>query len=220
MATQSFAGRWTTEGWVSMPTDQHSSLSDLSLAKLPLRYGMDSCYITLTDDRYAEETIQLRNTAALGIFVNSVALTLEAHEYWLAQQLERDDALNFVLVAKQKFAGTLSLYNIEHGQSGELGRMMMPDDGRRIYALAAEILAVSFAFEILGLRMLYCVTMEANKNVLNSHLKYGWRTDPRFDRLQTVNGRETHLLGLSMEHSEWRKNLARVMPLAKRLFRP
>jgi len=205
----------------TMCTDQEKiDLSALSISKLPLRYGTDPCYITLSDHRFAAETVALRNTPALGKYINYIELTCKDHTLWLNGQLERNDALNFVLVAKQRFAGTLSLYDIRHGKSCEYGRLMMPDDGIRIYALAAEMLCMSFAFEILGIQTLYCVVMEGNKSVLNFHLKNGWCRDIRYERFERVNGSDAHLLGLSVGVSDWPKCFAKMRPLAKRLLMP
>jgi RimJ/RimL family protein N-acetyltransferase len=195
-------------------------LSALAFRKLPLRYGTESCYITLTDDRYAEETIALRNNPALGTYINYVELSAQAHQEWLASQLERDDALNFALVSKQRFSGTLSLYDIQHGRQCELGRVMMPNDGRRIYALAAGILGISFAFDILGVQTLYCTTAGDNKSVFNSQLRTGWKIDPRFDRVVCIRDIETRLIGLSMDRADWPKVFARMAPVARRLFSP
>jgi RimJ/RimL family protein N-acetyltransferase len=204
-----------------MPEDQEKiDLTSLSIPKLPLRYGTDSCYITLTDRRFAAETVALRNTPELGKYVNYVELTFEDQACWLNEQLDRNDALNFVLIAKQKFAGTLSLYDIKHGKSCEYGRLMIPDDGMRIYALAAEMLCMSFAFEILGIQTLYCVVMEGNNSVLNFHLKNGWRKDVRYERFERVNGSDAHLEGLSVDVSEWPSCFAKMRPLAKRLLTP
>ncbi len=196
------------------------SLSELEMTKLPLRYGTEACYITLTDDRYTAEIVELRNTAQLGKYVNYVELSTEDHRRWLGGQLERDDALNFVLVARQRFAGTLSLYNIEHGKQCELGRVMMPDDGSRLYALAVDVLGMSFAFDILGMRTLYCVVDEGNRPVWHSQLKNGWKIDPRYERFETVNGRHAHLIGLSVDRSEWSTCYEKMRPLAKRLLTP
>ena len=195
-----------------------TGLSALNSPKLPLRYGTESCYITLADNSFTTEIVALRNTPALGKYVHYVELSGADHERWLAGQLERDDALNFVLVVKQGFAGTLSLYNIEHGKRCEFGRMMMPDDGRRVYALAAEILGMSFAFEILGIQTLYCVVMEENEPVLKFHFRNGWTRDLRYDRLELVNGLNASLLGLSVHRSKWPESFAAMHPLAKRLF--
>jgi RimJ/RimL family protein N-acetyltransferase len=194
------------------------NLSALNVPKFPLRYGTESCYITLTEERFTAEIVALRNNPTLGKYINYVELSAEDHERWLAGQLERDDALNFVLVAKQRFAGTLSLYDIEHGKSCEFGRMMMPDDGRRIYALGAEVLGMSFAFEVLGVQTVYCVVVEGNNPVLNFHLKNGWSRDTRYERFERVNGVSAHLIGLSMDRSMWPACFAAMRPLAKRLF--
>ena len=201
-------------------SDQQLDLASLSSPKLPLRYGTEVCYITMTDHCFTADIVALRNTPALGKYVNYVELSAEDHERWLSGQLERDDALNFVLVAEQKFAGTLSLYNIQHGKSCEFGRMMMPDDGRRMYALAAEILGMSFAFEILGIQTLYCVVMEGNDSVLAFHLKNGWSRDARYERYENVNGLNAHLIGLSVDRLRWPWCFAKMRPLAKRLLVP
>jgi RimJ/RimL family protein N-acetyltransferase len=193
-------------------------LSALSFSKLPLRYGTDACYITLNESHYTSETVRLRNNHALGKYINYVELTTESHEHWLTGQIKRSDALNFVLVAKHRFSGTLSLYNIEHGKCCEFGRMMMPDDGRRIYALAAEMLGMSFAFEIMGIKTLYCVVMDGNDSVLNFHLRNGWNIDSRYGRIENVNGTDKKLIGLSVDRSKWPLCFEKMRPLAKRLF--
>ena len=97
---------------------------------------------------------------------------------------------------------------------------MMPSDGRRIYATAAGFLGISFAFEVLGVQTLYCTTVEGNKSVLNSQLRTGWKIDPRYDRVVCIHDVETHLIGLSMDRSDWPGNFARMAPLARRLFSP
>ena len=193
------------------------NLAELNISKLPLRYGTDSCYITLTDDRYTEQIVELRNAASLGKYIHYVELSAEDHRCWLAGQLERDDALNFVLIARQKFAGTLSLYNIEHGNQCELGRVIMPES-RRFYAMAVDVLGMSFAFEILGVQTIYCVVVEENRTILDAQIKNGWKLDARYERYEIVNGRQAHLIGLSMERSEWPAWFAKYRSLARRVF--
>ncbi len=195
-------------------------LSNLVFSKFPLRYGTESCYVTLADGDYTKETVELRNNPALGRYINYVELSEEDHERWLTGQLERDDALNFSLVAQKRFAGTLSLYDIKHGKCCEFGRMMMPNDGRRVYALAAEALGMSFAFEILGVQILYCVVVEGNDSVLNFHLRNGWKKDPSYERNAIINGSEAHLIGLSIDRSEWPECFKKMRPLVKRLLAP
>jgi RimJ/RimL family protein N-acetyltransferase len=220
-ASEGMPGIGTLEGGEipqNMPETNGTSLFDLSRSKFPLRYGIDSCYMTLTDDRYTQETIQLRNTPSIGKFIHFVRLSPEDHERWLAGQLERDDALNFVLIVKHRFAATLSLYNIEHGKSCEFGRVMMPNDGRRMYALAGEMLGMSFAFEVLGVQTLYCVLMEENRRVLGFLLKSGWKLDPRYDGSTTLSGSEMRLIGLSIDRAEWPAWFAKMQPLAQRFL--
>lgn len=194
-------------------------LEELVARKFPLRYGTDACYITLTDDLYTEEIVKMRNTASLGRYINYVKLSPEDHRRWLEGQLERDDALNFVLVARQKFAGMMSLYNIEHGKQCELGRVMMPVS-RRFYAIAIDMLGASFAFEVLGVRTVYCVVDEENRRVLDCQMENGWKVDAGYERSAIVNGRRARLVGLRMERSDWPGLHAKYLPQTKRVFAP
>ena len=203
-----------------LETEKQIDLAELTIPKFPLRYGTEICYITLTDHRFTAEIVALRNNPALGKYINYVELSSDRHESWLTGQLGRDDALNFVLVANSRFAGTLSLYDIKHGESCEFGRMIIPDDGRRIYALGAEMLGMSFAFEILGIQTLYCVVMEGNTPTLNFHLRNGWSIDARYERSECVNGMNAHLIGLTVNRSKWPECFARMRPLAKKLLVP
>jgi RimJ/RimL family protein N-acetyltransferase len=186
-----------------MRTTRSASLFGLIRPKLPLRYGLNSCYLTLNDDRYTQQIVALRNTPELGRFVHSGPLTAEAHERWLAEQLDRHDAFNFVLKVRHRFAGTVSLYNLEHGRHCELGRLMVPNDGRRFYGLAGCLLAMSFGFEVLGLPTLYCVVVAENRRVFNLAVRNGWKPDPRFDAAVVLNGRPAQLRGLSFDRKDW-----------------
>jgi hypothetical protein len=51
-------------------------------------------------------------------------------------------------------------------------------------------------------------------------LKNGWRKDVRYERFERVNGSEAHLVGLSVDVSEWPSCFAKMRPLAKRLLTP
>jgi RimJ/RimL family protein N-acetyltransferase len=201
-----------------MPADRNASLFGLFRPKLPLRYGLASCYLTLNDDRYTQETIALRNTPELSRFVHADRLTVETHERWLSDQLDRDDALNFVLIVRHRFAGTVSLYNVEHGRQGELGRLMVPNDGRRFYVLAGCMLAMSFAFEVLGLPTLYSVVVAENRRVFNLAVRNGWKADSRYDTRIPLNGELTELRGLSFSRADWPAWFARRQTLLQRIL--
>jgi len=194
------------------------NLNSLHIPKLPLQYGLDACYITLTDHRYTAETVELRNTPELGKYIHFEKLTPESHEAWLESQLKRGDAINFALIAKSQFSGTVSLYDIRHGVTCEYGRLMMPDDGRRVFAVAAEMLCMSFAFEVLGVQNIYCVVAKGNDSVHNFHLKNGWSIDERYDRYDSVNGQDLHLVGMSIQRADWAQSFAKMSRMVKKLL--
>src|SRR5512147_871582 len=127
------------------------ALERVDTRRMPLRYGSAACCLTLSDSRYTSEIVALRNNQEINRFIHHDHLTPEAHERWLRGESMRRDSLNFVILVAARFSGTASLYQIVPGTKCEFGRMVMPNDERRIYAVAAEFLCLSFAFEVLQL---------------------------------------------------------------------
>ncbi len=193
-------------------------LEELEIPKAPLRYGTDACCLVLSDSRFAEDVVRLRNDAAVGQFLNQVNVTAEQHEHWMSSRLRSQEMLDFVVLIRGKFSGTVSLTEIEHGQRCEFGRMIIPNDGRRVYTLAVEFLGMSFAFEVLGLKEIYCAVAEGNDSILRLHIRQGWKLNPAHDRDANVNGKQAHLVGLSISREEWPNSFAGMKKLVKRLL--
>ena len=194
-------------------------LDELRIAKVPLRYGTDACCLVLADSTYANDILSLRHSD-LGAYMNRAQVTEEEHERWLDSRLARTDILDFVVLIGGKFGGTVSLTEIEHGKRCEYGRLIMPNDGRRIYVLAVEFLAMSFGFEVLGMESLYCAVVRENESVWRLHIANGWKLDTSHDRDHMVNGQIMHLLGMSIEKAEWPDAFERMKKAAKRLLSP
>jgi RimJ/RimL family protein N-acetyltransferase len=192
-------------------------LDHLEIAKVPLRYGTDACCLVLADSRFTAEIINLRNSD-LGEYQNRIQVTEEEHERWLASRLARADTFDFVVLIGGEFGGTVSLTEVEIGKRCEFGRMMIPNDGRRVYTLGVEFLGMSFGFEVLGLEEMYCAVVEGNDSILRLHLKQGWRLNPAYDREAMVNGRRVFLAGLSISRAEWPGSFAAMNKLARRLL--
>jgi len=192
-------------------------LSELNIAKAPLRYGTDACCLSLADSSYAKDTIEMRNSD-LGEYLNRIHVTEEEHEQWLASRLTQEGSLDFVVLIGGRFGGTVSLTEIEHGKRCEFGRMIIPNDGRRVYTLAVEFLGMSFAFEVMGMEEMYCAVVDGNESILRLHLRHGWKLNPVYDREATVNGRRARLTGLSISRSEWPNSFAGMKKLVKRLL--
>jgi len=192
-------------------------LTSLRVAKVPLRYGTDACCLALLDSTYTSEILHMRNSD-LGAYLTRIQLTEQEHERWIENRLSQPNVLDFVALVRGAFAGTVSLTEIVPGASCELGRMIMPNDGRRVYALAVEFLGMSFGFEILGLKEMHCAVVEGNDSILRLHLRNGWRLNPAYDRDADVNGKRLHLAGLGIARSEWPGSFAGMSRLVKRLL--
>jgi RimJ/RimL family protein N-acetyltransferase len=195
------------------------SLERVETRRMPLRYGSAACCLTLADSRYTPEIVALRNNPEVNRFIHHDHLTPEAHERWLRGESMRNDSLNFVILVAGRFAGTASLYQIVPGTKCEFGRMVMPNDNRRIYAVAAEFLCLSFAFEVLQVSDVYCTVGTQNKLVYEFHMRNGWKRDPRYDGFTRIHGSETAELGLSMNYEEWLKAMENNRDVLRRLHR-
>ena len=193
-------------------------LDQACFTRVPLRYGTERCCIELADSRYTRQIVALRNDPSVNQFIHNSPLTETEHEQWLSSQLGRRDALNFVSLVNNKFAGTASLYDIEPLARCQYGRVVMPDDGRRIFAIAIEFLCLSFAFEILQLTQVYCRVVRDNRSVYEFHLRNGWAPDPAYDSQSNLNGSEAVQLGMSMSLNQWESAVQDHRPLLQRLY--
>src|ERR1039458_1875417 len=192
-------------------------LDQLEIAKAPLRYGTDACCLVLADSTHTNDLLSLRNSD-LGVHLNRIQVTEEEHERWLSSRLAQPDILDFVVLIGGKFGGTVSLTQIEHGAKCEFGRMIIPNDGRRVYTLAVEFLGMSFAFEVLGLEEMYCTVVRSEESILRLHLRHGWELNPAYNREAIVNGRKVQLAGLSISRTAWPNSFTGMKKLVKRLL--
>ncbi len=192
-------------------------LGDLDIPKAPLRYGTDACWLQLCDSTYSRDIVALRNSD-LGPYLNRIHVRDEEHEQWMASRSVRPDILDFVILIQGAFGGTVSFTDIEPGKRCEFGRMMIPNDGRRVYTLAVEFLGMSFGFEVLGLEEIYCAVVEKNETILRLHLRNGWKFNSSYDREAVVNGSHTRLVGLSVSRDSWPDCFAGMKGLVKRLL--
>ena len=177
--------------------------------KAPLWYGTEACRLALNDSRYSEDIVRMRNDPEVNRYISGAGLTLEDHEKWLESQLHRRDALNFAIVAHGRFAGTVSLYDIVPGVKCEYGRFVMPATSVRLHAPAAELLALSFAFEVLGVAEVYCHVYEGSEKVRRVRIKLGWKRDEKYDEPNREGNSEFDSLGYSIPFEAWTETLER-----------
>ncbi len=189
------------------------------LERIPLRYGSEACCLVGCESRYTPEIVSLRNDPLVNRFIHHDHLTEESHERWLRGESMRRDSLNFVILVAGRFAGTASLYDIVAGKACQYGRMVMPLDDRRIYAVAAEFLCLSFGFDVLQLQEIRCTVAKENTAVFDFHLRNGWKRKQELDGFTRINGSEIAEVGLSMTLSDWPRAVESNRDLLRRLYR-
>lgn len=177
-------------------------LAKLHKRKLPLSYGTRRFRLVLGDSRYAQDVIALRNDQRLNRFIHHEELTLASQERFIDAALDRTDALNFVALAGDEFAGAAGLYGVADGV-GEYGRFIMPEGELRRFAPAVTLLIASFGFEVLGLREIYCRILEQNTGVLRFHEQGGWKRHVGRSQDVVFGGEETRLVAMSMTAEDW-----------------
>lgn len=179
-----------------------ADLARIDTYKMQMSYGSQRCRLVLNDSRYTHDVVALRNDAKLNRYIHHELLTEEMHDRWLSAQLGRRDALNFAILVRGAFAGTLSLYNITR-DTAEFGRFILRDGIARVYAPVASLLATSFGFEILGLPELHSKVLEDNQRALSFIERIGWRRDSRYDEQVTFHGERTRVIGHSLSADAW-----------------
>jgi len=192
-------------------------LDAFHLSKMPLLYGSASCCLALNDSRYTKEVVQLRNDPSVNAYIHNEPLTPAKHEGWLGRQLLGDDSINFAVLIHNEFKGTVALYDIQPGQGCEYGRLVMKHDATRIYAVAVEFLCLSFAFDILQLREIYCRVVESNTTVMKLHKWSGWSNDDRYTCVLPLNGAQVKHIGFSLQRGVWPECFNKARPLIARL---
>ena len=194
-------------------------MTAIAIERMPLRYGSEMCCLVTSEPQYTADIVKLRNNPAVNRYIHHDHLTEESHERWLKGETMRSDSLNFVILIKGRFAGTASLYHIEAGKSCEYGRMVMPLDNRRIYAVAVEFLCLSLAFDILQVLEVRCTVARENSLVLDFHLRNGWMRAPHLDGFTRINGSEIAEVGLTMDSAAWQRAVQNNRDLLRRLHK-
>jgi len=188
-------------------------LESCTFARMPLRYGSETCCLVLGDSKYTADIVALRNDPDVNRFIHHGEFTEDDHERWLISQT--NDALNFVALVHGGFAGTASLYDIEPSVRCQYGRVVMPPK-RRVFAVAIEFLCLSFAFEVLHVAEVYCRVHKDNYPVYDFHLRNGWKRDSRYDEIANDVVLQN---GMSMSIETWPANFKNAQSILQRLHR-
>lgn len=119
----------------------------------------------------AEFIIKVRTNGENSKFINATSEDLSLQRRWIANEKLDKSSFYFIIesIAGENI-GTISLYNISDNQ-GEFGRWIC--DGNAIESLESAYLIHKFAFEYLGLDLVYTRTLSKNKKVVSFHRSFG-----------------------------------------------
>lgn len=132
--------------------------------------------ITPMTERFAKDSWKLRNNPALWKFMKSEApipATLESETEYLKIASDNPHNDMFAILADGEFAGYITLKNIAYG-AAELSYCVMRQDlWRKGVVGCATLLALQYAYEELGLDLVYLYINPKNvssySNAINKH---------------------------------------------------
>jgi RimJ/RimL family protein N-acetyltransferase len=122
----------------------------------------------------AKDIIGLRNQSRINQYLSSSnSISLEEQINWMNDNAAKRDGFYFKIMDKKsnEFCGTVSIYQISNEMSGEFGRYICT---KSIQAIEAELLLLRFAFDVMGLKSIYCRTAELNTKVWKQHYEFGF----------------------------------------------
>lgn len=121
----------------------------------------------------ADFIIQLRNfECADSQYLHKVSLVVSEQEEWINNQICREGDYYFIIenrLTKER-EGTIGLYGVSDGKA-EWGRWVLKKGS--LASIESVILLFRFAFKDLGLRGVFCRTIEENRAVVHFHDNFG-----------------------------------------------
>ena len=177
--------------------------------------GPKSCLVRSTP-RFAEQIVELYNDPQVRVSTCQEASSAEEHRAWLAREEQLGRDANFVILAKAGFAGTISLNDVIPDRTAEVQRFVTATNGLRPFALAAEFLVISYAFNVLHCRSVWCALGASAPQIVDFHLKNGWERCPHYDRPSKLDP-SGKMLGLRFGRDQWAPAMEECRDLLIRL---
>jgi RimJ/RimL family protein N-acetyltransferase len=121
-------------------------------------------------DNDAAFVVELRSNPELNRYLHASSNRVEDQLAWLARYYEREGDYYFVIERRTNGMpeGVIALYNIDLAtSSGEWGRWILRPSS--LAAVESAFLIYRTAFELLGLRSVFCCTVTDNDKVVSFH---------------------------------------------------
>jgi RimJ/RimL family protein N-acetyltransferase len=120
-------------------------------------------------------------------FIHTISSDISIQEKWLESYFEREGDYYFVIENRLtgEREGLISFYDVENDKA-EWGRWVIKKNS--LAAVESVYLLYKAAFEKVGLKELYCRTLELNEGVVNFHTSIGEKTRKVIPECFTIDG--------------------------------
>jgi len=128
---------------------------------------------------YIEPLRRLRNTNRF-CFVNQQEVSPEDQEQWYQNYLKKTNDIMFGIEKSDvpgEFVGAIAIYDIDtEKQSAEIGRTVIDKEKCSGYSYGTEatMAICAFAFDVLKLKSVQCISKKSNGRILNVNQKVGF----------------------------------------------
>lgn len=183
-------------------------------------YRVDGYAICLrpVNDSDVDFILKLRTDRSRNQFINATSILPDNQLAWLARYYER--AGDYYFVAENLVTGLpeglISLYDIKN-ESGEWGRWVLREGSP--WAAESALLIYRFAFDILGLDTVYCLTVADNSAVVSFHDSCIATHRLPLSGFLELNGTKVECIKHVFAQSSWPELYARLNGPAKLLAR-
>ena len=163
---------------------------------------------------------QMRNSEAVRLkMYNQGIISLENHRRWVALLAERSDCRYFLVYADDNPIGVIDFTSIS-SDACEWGYYLAPDMQTSGYGVVLEYYVLKYAFESIGVKILFCAVLDSNKNVYNAHQKYfGFVPDEKYSSIQNTGEKTIFFEGLSLTKENWEKWDSPIVERSLKFFR-
>lgn len=134
-------------------------------------------------------------------------ITSVEHDAWFDSALAASTARYLIFEIEGRPVGFVSFTNIdERNQRAVWAFYLGVTDVPRGSGSAMEYLALSYAFEILGLRKLCCEVFRFNAPVIKMHTRFGFKQEAHLVAHMRKGEAFEDVIGLAMFRDEWMSN--------------
>ncbi len=120
-------------------------------------------------------------------YIHAISSDVKAQEAWMSAYFEREGDYYFIVENRLtgQGEGLIGIYDVKDGKA-EWGRWVIKKDS--LAAIESVNLVYKIAFEQIGLKELYCHTVQDNVDVVSFHTGIGERTRKIIDGAFNING--------------------------------